>query len=476
MGVDHIGCYFIVYSDQEKQTSIRRLMNGQLHIAYSKRSFIKTANLFAAGYIILAVVALRNYLPFQSVNFILGLMALPFVLQIQGREKRSYRFGWIVLVCVILCFLIPVSTILYFTICFALFFLMEYFYGRVNLLAVLTVVLMSPVFQYFINTFSFPLRLELTKLAGTLFNMVGTEAAVKGNVIIHQGNEFSVDPGCMGLKMMETSLLLGVMLIGFYQKRFQRRLTNRKLLFYLGTIVLLNIIANLIRIILLVQFSVLPGTFSHELAGIVCLIVYVFLPAVWLASLISKRSPAQNNITVQFDTVSQKTILLHLLILSCISLLAVRVSNTDTYKMPNVSMLNQKKDFLVTEYAPGILKLQDTKTLVYIKYIRGFYDTDHSPMICWKGSGYVFEKIQLEKIGNKEIYTGMLVNGTEKLYSAWWYGNGHSSTVSQFEWRWDMLKGEKKYAVINVTCSDRVELEEQIKKMFQQRTLDTFFN
>jgi exosortase N len=476
MGFDHIGRYFTAYSNQEKQTSSRRLMNGLLHIGYRRKSLIQPANLFAAGYITLAVIALGNYLPFQSVNFIIGLMALPFVLQIQRREKRSYRFGWIVLVCSILCFIIPVSTILYFTICFALFFLIEHFYGRVNLLAVFTIALMSPVFQYFISSFSFPLRLELTKLAGTLFNVVGADAAVRGNVIIHLGNEFSVDPGCMGLKMMETSLLLGVMLIGFYQKRFQRRLMNWKLLFYLGLIVLLNIIANLIRIVLLVQFSVLPDTFSHELAGIVCLIVYVFLPAVWLASSIIKRSPAQNNTVVQFNGVSKKAILLHLLILSCISLLAVRVSNTDTYRMANVSLFNTNKNFSVTEYAPGILKLQNTQALIYIKYIRGFYDTDHNPMICWKGSGYVFEQIQLEKIGNREIYTGMLINGPEKLYSAWWYGNDHSSTVSQLEWRWNMLKGEKKYAVINVTCSDRGELKEQIKKIFHQKIVDTFFN
>jgi len=299
---------------------------------------------------------------------------------------------------------------------------------------------------------------------------------VKGNVIIHHGNEFSVDPGCMGLKMMETSLLLGVMLIGVYQKRFQRRLRNWKLLFFLGTIVLLNIVANLIRIVMLVQFSVLPGTFSHELAGIACLIIYVFLPAVWFASRIIKRSPVQHNTSVQFSTVSKRAILHHLLILSCISLLALRVYNTDTYKMPNISLLNQNKDFGVTQYAPGILKLQDTKSLIYIKYIRGFYDTDHNPMICWKGSGYVFEQIQVEKMDDREIYAGVLVNGQEKLYSAWWYGNSQSSTVSQFEWRWDMLKGEKKYAVVNVTCSDRDELQKQVKKIFRQKTLDTFFN
>lgn len=451
-------------------------MNGLLHISNIKRSFFKQANLFLTGYIILAIIALRNYLPFQSVNFILGLIALPFALQIRGQQKRNYRFGWITLLFGLLCFIIPVSTLLYFTICFALFFLVEYFYDRVNLLAVLTILLMSPVFQYFINTFSFPLRLELTKLAGTLFNMTGADVVVKGNVIIHQGNEFSVDPGCMGLKMMETSLLLGIMLLGFYQKRFQKSLTNKMLLFYSAIIILLNIIANLIRIVLLVQFSILPDTFSHELAGIVCLVVYVFLPAVWLASIIIKRSPAQNTTTVHINDNSKKAVFLNLLLLSCISLLAVKVATTDTYKMPAISSLKVNESFFATEYAPGILKLQHKNALIYIKYIRGFYDTDHNPMICWKGSGYVFEYVQLEKINNREIYTGRLVNGSDRLYSAWWYGNDKSSTISQIEWRWDMIKGEGKYAVINVTCADKEELVKQVKTIFQQGTLNTFFN
>src|SRR5688572_6750645 len=285
MGVNNIGGFGVVYCHKKKKTSIQRMMTPLLRISFKRENFIKPAALLMTGYVILSIIALNDYLSFQSLNFILGLLALPLTLQVQQQEKRSYRFAWVVLICVILCFIMPVSTLLYFAIWFALFFLSECFYTKISMLGIFTISLMSPVFQYLINTFSFPIRLELTRIAGILFNAIDTEVVVKGNVIIHQGNEFSVDPGCMGLSMMEASLLLGIMLIGFYQRHFQRRLRNWKLLFYLATIVALNIIANLLRIILLVQFSVLPGTFSHELAGIICLILYVFLPAVWLASL-----------------------------------------------------------------------------------------------------------------------------------------------------------------------------------------------
>ena len=450
-------------------------MTSLLRISFKKENFIKPAALLAIGYVTLAIIALKDYLPFHSLNFILGLLALPLSLQIQQQRKRSWRFGWIVLICMTLCFILPVNTLLYFAIWFALFFLIECFYSKINMLPIFTIVLMSPVFQYFINTFSFPIRLELTRIAGTLFNVINTEVVVKGNVIIHQGAEFSVDPGCMGLSMMEASLLLGIMLIGVYQHRFQRRLRNWKLLLYMGAIAVLNVIANLIRIILLVQFSVLPDTFSHELAGVVCLILYVVLPAVGMAYLLIKRSPDRSNEIIKIANVLRRSIILHLGILACISLLAVRVSKADTYKKTYVSSVKQTDNFLVTPYAHGILKLQNKQTLIYIKYIRGFYDTDHNPMICWKGSGYVFEQIQKEKISNQEVYTGMLINDDEKLYSAWWYDNGRSTSISQLEWRWDMLRGAESYAVVNVTCSSPEELFTQVKNIFQKKVLATFF-
>jgi len=475
MGINNIGGFSVVYCEKKKETSIQCIMTSLLSIQFKRENLIRPVALLVIGYVILAIIALKDYLSFQSLNFILGLLALPLTLQVQHLEKRSYRFAWLVLICMILCFRMPVSTLLYFAIWLALFFLIECFYIKIRMLSIFTIALLSPVFQYFINTFSFPIRLELTRIAGILFNAIDREVVVKGNVIIHQGNEFSVDPGCMGLSMMEASLLLGIMLIGFYQQKFQRRLRNWKLLLYLATIAALNIIANLLRIILLVQFSVLPASFSHELAGIICLILYVFLPAVWLASLFIKSSPVLNNGAVKFGNVSRRSIVLHILIFACISLLAVRMSKVDTYNKLYNSSVKQTAGFLVTPYAPGILKLQSPHALIYIKYIRGFYDTDHSPMICWKGSGYVFEQIQKEKVSNQEVYTGTLINGDEKLYSAWWYGNGLSSTVSQFKWRWDMLRGAESYAVINVTCASREELDRQVKKIFQEKILNTFF-
>jgi len=112
-----------------------------------------------------------------------------------------------------------------------------------------------------------------------------------------------------------------------------------------------------------------------------------------------------------------------------------------------------------------ILQLNNRRSLVYIKPIPDFYYTDHLPAICWQGSGYVFLKIQEELINGSKVYTGILQQANEKLYTAWWYDNGSSRTLSQANWRWDMLRGAKKYSLVNVTSASREQLITEVQNI-----------
>jgi exosortase N len=451
-------------------------MTGSLNISLIKNRILQPAALIAAGYIIIAVVGLHNYLPVSSSGFLLGMIALPFVLQTDTGRPTSYRYAWITFIAGLLCFLMPVKTLFFFTVCFALIFVKESFYGRTGMLMPAIVMLASPVFHYLANTFSFPVRMQLTQLAGYIFRLLGYTAEVQGNVIIYQGNEFSVDPACMGLNMITTSLLLGVILIAFYQTKFNRKTGNWWIILYLFVILLFNIIANLFRIILLVLFNIPPESVSHDVAGIGCLLIYVFLPAVLLASFVV-RSPVKkktNESTIPV-TISYKPVLFHLLVLVSILLLVWKVFKTDTFNKFNIPSQQEMSGYSITSPVSGIVKLEKPNSLIYVKYIRGFYDTDHNPMICWTGSGYQFEKIQNESIGDKELFTATLVNGNDKLYSAWWYDNGISHTTNQFEWRWNLVKGSDPYVLVNVTCSSKEKLSNEVKAIFQHQTLLPFF-
>jgi hypothetical protein len=80
-------------------------------------------------------------------------------------------------------------------------------------------------------------------------------------------------------------------------------------------------------------------------------------------------------------------------------------------------------------------------------------------MICWTGSGYVFEQAKEHEIDGVAVYTALLKNGNATLHTAWWYDNGTSHTIGQLKWRWDVLRGAIDYSVVNVTAISEKELE-----------------
>jgi exosortase N len=122
------------------------------------------------------------------------------------------------------------------------------------------------------------------------------------------------------------------------------------------------------------------------------------------------------------------------------------------------------------ESLPGsIIKLDNDKVLVYIKRIAAFYAADHTPYICWRGSGYAFSQVEKEKIGGIDVYSGTLIKDNEQLYTCWWYQHDLEHTTNQFHWRWQMLKRKGNYSVVNVTAGSREKLKEEVIKITQDQ-------
>jgi exosortase N len=335
------------------------------------------------------------------------------------------------------------------------------------------VVLLSPVFKYAVNTFSWPLRLGLTQIAGSIFSASGIETITRGNVIIQGNQEFSIDPGCMGLSMMTCSLLLGAMLIAWFQHGEGRTVKTLHLLLFFGLVILMNIIANLFRIMILVYFAIPPESFLHDLAGIACLVPYVFYPSVRLAEYLAKRGRFRLAGSGLTGILRPGSFLLHTFLLAIIITLGFTVMNADTYNIKG-PVGKRVHGYEASLYEPGITKLINANSLVYIKQIRGFYDTDHNPMICWKGSGYTLDHTEKRTVHGQELFTSWLMNGNEKLYTAWWYTNGTDAVTSQLDWRWNMLSKKEPYALVNITCSTIALLEEEIKKLKDLKILKLF--
>ena len=414
--------------------------------------------------------ALHTHIMWRSVNVLLGLIALPVVTVIKKGDTGRFRYAWLAILLSVLCVWLPVKTILYFAIALSVLFVIECFRGSTNLLPLIVISMMSPIFQYMANIFSFQLRLQLTDVAGRAMNVTGSQVTVRGNMIFCKGHEFSVDPACMGLNMLATSLLLQVLLVAVYQKKYGQAASWWQVSLLLVLVTGLNILSNLIRIVCLVQFNIPPATLLHEVTGIVCLLVYVVLPAVLVTRWVVKKygrliitgQPVAKSISVR------KKIVVHVLLALAMLAAARAVVQRDITTADDSAAVPAVNGYQVQRIAGDVIKLENSRSLVYIKPISGFYSADHNPMICWQGSGYVFTQVEESIINSMPVYVALLQNEKDKLYTAWWYDNGTKRTIDQFTWRWDALQNGTNYATVNVTAVSREKLEEEIRLIQQE--------
>lgn len=424
-----------------------------------------TGALFPLCLLALGGFFLNSYLEGTTTVLLAGAAAIA-ATTTKGSARKRYRFSAAIMLA--LTWLVPVSTLLYFAVGLLVFCWLEAQAFRIHFLGTVALLLSSPAFQYAAGAFSFPIRLQLTTLVGTIFSLFTKNIQLNGNLIFYEGREFAVDPACMGLHMLSLSLLLGIFLLGMLQKKAGKRISPAAALLFLVCLFLLNLAANVLRILLLVQFAVPPEASLHDVIGLLCLLLYVCVPACYLARFLVAR--ASGNQAKEHHSSTPSSLLLWLL-LAGFTLAAQRVKTVDTYAKFNGNYTQPVPGFASAVYAPGIVKLHNEKALIYVKFIRGFYDTEHNPGLCWRGSGYAFSQTKKQVMAGQEVYTAMLCSNNEKLYTAWWYGNGRRATTSQWEWRWDMLKGSEGYAVVNVTAATETALKEEVKKVLYGQSL-----
>jgi exosortase N len=441
------------------------------YIAFTNKGTTATNRWYASilvAYAIVFAVGLNTYIHWQNINLVLGIACLCFCTTVNARHTGGTRFGYLSALLLLLLFLMPVKTLLYLSIITAVMFVVESKYGRMNILPLFTILFMSPFFQYVAEAFSFPIRLQLSEWAGRILSTCGMNITVEGNVLLLDGQSFSVDTACMGLNMLVASLLLCLMLIGIYQKKYAKQIKVVWCIALLSIVFVLNVFSNLLRIILLVQFSILPGNILHDVIGIICLLVYVFIPAILIISHFIKKFGKQN---VPRQSLKQLWIAPHLSILLLLLMLLPA-----TMKGRNKNASWNTSGFLSAGYSAqvvndNVIKLDNGKSLVYIKPIENFYNADHNPMICWRGSGYSLVKIRRTELCGLQVYTATLQKGKDELYTTWWYDNQHDQTISQLRWRWQMLQGKNAYALVNVTSNSAEMLQLQMNEMMSHNLL-----
>ncbi|WP_187263513.1 exosortase N [Pontibacter beigongshangensis] len=435
------------------------------------RQQVATAAL-AAGYLLLGFIFLKDYL-LWDMPWLLALALLPLVAQAKGPQQYSLLKGVCVFAMVALAAYTQAGTVFFFAWVLALWWSLGSVFGSVGIYPVLLLLLGSPIFRYISNILSFPLRLQLTEAAVQLLQLWHLPAEAAGNVILLHGEEFAVDPACAGLSMLAVSLLLAVFLLAHLQKRGSKDFPNGLAVLLLGLMLLLNLGCNLLRILLLVLFRIMPDHPLHDLMGLLCLLLYAVLPFYLLArSCYSKFGVERHQQPQRLWRGKSIRIIALLNLCLLLSLLVAGVFVVNKPEPVGTAVAADFEGFEEEQLDEGVLKFTNRQALVYLKPIRAFYSTEHHPLICWEGSGYLFRQVRALQVGSTTVYTGELHHADEKLYTAWWMDNGSHQTIDQWDWRWRMLRGEAAFNLVNVTVAGENELTPLVAELLgKQRNL-----
>lgn len=423
---------------------------------------------FALTYLTVGIACLQGFVN-PSYNFYLGLMVLPFVIKIADRQN-SFRYF---IPAVIFCFLaiiISSKTLLFLSILFMLILLIESTIGKLNHLFLFLILLISPISTYISTTIGFPIRLGLSNLSAKILSLNGEAYTSTGNIISYSDRTFSIDQACAGLNMLITSLIICVFLIAHMQKKLNKNTSSVKALLLLFITFVLNIIANLFRIIILVKWEIMPDNSFHYLIGLLCLIVYVIIPMIFIVKYMVRLGLSREIKPTIIQTKSFRYIYAQVFLLIMLFFGGYKSTQKTniTAKVKGLKIEGFSREIVQN----SILKFQNQSFLIYIKPTP-FYSPEHNPMVCWQGSGYEFTHIKVETIKDKTIYTGLLSKGKDKIYTAWWFDDGKLKTINQFEWRWKALTRNQKFNLINVNATSTESLNHIIIEMLNTSKFST---
>ncbi|MEM9820448.1 MAG: exosortase N [Bacteroidota bacterium] len=254
---------------------------------------------------------------------------------------------------------------------------------------------------------------------------------------------------------------------GYFEKKYEHILSIPSILFYLALAFVLTILANFVRLLTLIVFHILPQNPLHDLVGLWCLICYVLLPIYFLVNLGTKRQAKHRLSVLELKAAPLKNNVI--LAMSYAFLLALHAYNGLPLLSPKLEAIQKVEGIdhpmLAEEITPnGVLELQNEEVLIYLKPPVPFFQGSHDPRFCWRGSGYQLQNINITRVGGKEMYTAVLSKEEDQLYTAWWYENDAHQTPYEWTWRWNSLRQQKEYYLINITSTNQEWLHKWILK------------
>ncbi|MEO0898601.1 MAG: exosortase N [Bacteroidota bacterium] len=403
----------------------------------------------------------------NGLNQVLGVMLLPFAIKVLEPGTYSLRYVWAALILMLASIVFENHLLLFLAggTCFLL--LLEYYVGRVNYLPIALLLLMSPFLASWFTAFTFPLQLGQSEKIWKLLNMLGVETELAGNRFYLNGKWFAVQAECLGIHILNMGLFIALLVMALFEDKVSWSWWKISLVLVLAT--LLSYAANFIRMMVLVIFQSPPKTLGHEIVGLLSIGFCVALPiylSIWFMSKWASKI-SSNKAIVPIRKKFAHPILPFLPHITALVFCLMVIWQYHRMRKPIRKELENLhyEGYTCQRIRQGIASLSSEEVLIYVKAPASFWQADHHPTICWRGSGYAVRHISEDSVGKNVVMKAQLHREGEVLYTAWWYANGEMITPSQWEWRRRSASGEPSFCLFNVSVDDPEQLEVECEKL-----------
>ncbi len=416
-------------------------------------------------YIIYAFYFLHAYIKLELLQ-IFAIIAFVVISKIDAYKKSNILLLFCSGLLLIAYFKFQATSFLYLSLIIVIIETVNAYIGRMNLNAYILLFICSPIFKFISTVIGFPLRLQLSKVAGYLLSFIVKDIVIVGNMLRIDGNDFAIDQACAGLNMLAAASIFTLLLIEVNRKKSNKEISFFGYVVLYSLMLCFNVFSNIFRIFILTLFKIFPENNWHEYVGIICFVIYTLVP---MYLLIPQLFSKYGKINLVKTTENKQKQIEFLLFISIIVFGFYTILNMKTIKAASATNatlnFSALKNYDTTIVEEKIVKYSDTAHLVYVKPMKAFYSSEHNPLFCWTGCGYLMKEFEEKKFKSHFIYFGKMYKGKNEIYTAWYYTDGNNITNSQWLWRWNALKENDKYYLINVIANNSSELDKVLDRM-----------
>lgn len=387
-----------------------------------------------------------------------GVFLLPFVLRI---NKDARGRGFYLVPAVIFSGFYLLLGQYYWTFAAALsilYHLIDTRIGKLNAVAFYTIIFYLPLTRSFFTLFGFYIRMEITKWAGWLLSFVNQSVTYLDSQIWVDGNAFTVDAGCMGLRLVITGFIFTLLLVQQLSKRQGKEPTRKILSIALFLSFLFVVIANFFRILLIIQFRSPANSWSHELLGLGAFALFHLIPMYWMVRWLVNRMAVDTS--VQPSTASP-ILLRNWPVLLMVSVMLIR-SNffpSEVRYSGNEGLTSELGGYELQVSKDGVHRYSNANSVLLVKPMFPLSFSNHHPMLCWRGDGFDVVGEVRSKLGETDCFRAVLERPDQQLTTCWWFMNQNGDmTMNEWEWRWRSLTKGEQFFLVNFVATNESDL------------------